>query len=292
MPARYLQLLLGVFACSCAVIFIKASTTHPVVLAALRLALAALLLTPLYRRERRRHAAAFSPDHLRRTWLPALVLAAHFVSWAYGARLTLAAQASLIVNLVPVAIPFFLHSLVGERITRREIAGTAIALGGVLLLTARDAWRGGGDAGGNLVCFGSMLVFAAYLALGRRNRDFPSIWLYIVPVYWRAALLCALVALPWLPTFAVNSGREWALMLGLAVVPTLVGHSLLNAAMRHLRGQIVSLANVGQFVFAGLMGWLLFREVPPPVFYGASGLVLAGITLVVLNQPAPPPRLR
>jgi drug/metabolite transporter (DMT)-like permease len=46
------------------------------------------------------------------------------------------------------------------------------------------------------MCLVSMLLFALYLALGRRNRDFPSVWLYVIPVYGQAAAVCLLVALP------------------------------------------------------------------------------------------------
>ncbi len=288
---RYLLLFTGVFACSTAAIMIKASTTHPLVLAALRLLLAAALLSPVFVREWQRHPGAYTRTHLRRSVLPAFVLALHFISWSYGARMTLSAQASLIVNLVPVALPFLLLGLTGERINRTEIVGTALALAGVAALTARDALAGGGDAWGNAVCFGSMLLFATYLALGRKNRDFPSLWLYVVPVYALAGLICLAVAAPALHTFDLGSGREWALMVALACVPTIIGHSLLNQAMRHLRGQIVSLCNVGQFVFAGVLAYFLFDERPALAFYAGSALVVGGIALVVFAAP-PPPRLR
>ena len=292
MPLRYAALLTGVFACSISVIFIKATPTHPVVLAALRLLVAVALLAPVYFRETRRHREAFTRSHLRRTTLPAIVLAGHFISWTYGARLTFAAQASLIVNLVPAVIPFFLHAVVGERINRSEILGTVIALAGVAVLTAHDAFAHTGDTWGNLVCFGSMLLFAWYLALGRRNRDFPSIWLYVVPVYLQAGIICLLVALPWLDAFLPGSLREWFFILALAVVPTIFGHSLLNLSLRYLRGQIVSLCNVGQFIFAGVIAFLLFGESPSALFYGASAIVVAGIAVVVFAAPSTPPRLR
>lgn len=275
-------LFLGVFACSTAAVMIKASTTHPFVLSAVRLWIAALLLTPLFWHEWRKHRGALPAGWLTRTTLPALMLSAHFISWAYGARMTMTAQASLIVNLAPVALPFFLHWLLAERITGREILGTVLALSGVGVLSARDAFSGGGDLAGNIVCFGSMLMFAWYLVLGRRNRDVPSLWLYVVPIYWQAAVFCGLAALPWAHTLKVASGREWALMAGLAVVPTIIGHSLLNLSMRALRGQLVSICNVGQFVFAGAMAWLLFGETPGVLFYGAAALVVSGVALVVL----------
>jgi drug/metabolite transporter (DMT)-like permease len=268
---------------STSVIFIKASTAHPILIAALRLTIAALLLTPLERRDRRKYATILSaPEMKPSTWIPGVVLALHFISWNYGAKLTASAQASLIVNLVPVAMPFFLWFMIRERINRREIIGTAITLVGVLLITAHDAMSANGSLAGNLVCFVSMLLFAGYLALGRRHRNLPSLWIYIVPVYRVAALTCALCSIPLLTTgMTWTSPREWLIILALAIVPTIVGHSFLNGAMRHFRGQVVSLATCGQFATAGLLAWIVFGELPHSLFYLASLIVVTGIVIVI-----------
>jgi drug/metabolite transporter (DMT)-like permease len=286
--ARYLLLFLGVLACSTSAILIRASATDPLVLAALRLILASLFLAPVFLHELRRHGAAFTRDHLRRTRLPALVLALHLISWTLGARMTAVAQATLIVNLVPIALPFFLYALAGERLNGAEIAGTLLAILGLVGLSVKDALSGGGSPAGNAVCFLSMLLFALYLALGRRNRDFPSVWLYVIPVYGQAAVVCLIAALPRLHTFSAGSAREWALMVGLAAIPTVCGHSLLNLAMRRVRGQIVSLCNASQFIFAGIMGFLVFHEVPRAVFYVTSAVIVAGVAVVVLATPQGP----
>jgi drug/metabolite transporter (DMT)-like permease len=74
-------------------------------------------------------------------------------------------------------------------------------------------------------------------------------------------------------------------MLGLGAIPTVCGHSLLNAAMRRIRGQIVSLCNVSQFVFAGVMGYVLFGRSRAPCST-ASAIVVAGVAIVVLLDPA------
>jgi drug/metabolite transporter (DMT)-like permease len=286
--ARYVLLFLGVFACSTSAIFIRLSTTDPLVLTALRLALASLLLAPVLVVELHRHGAAFTRDHLRRTRFPSLVLALHLISWTLGARMTAVAQSTLIVNLVPIALPFFLYALAGERLNGAEIAGTLLAILGLVGLSVRDALSGGGSLAGNAMCFVSMLFFALYLALGRRNRDFPSVWLYVIPVYGQAAVLCLVAALPRLHTFGAGSPREWALVAALATIPTICGHSLLNSAMRRVRGQIVSLCNVSQFIFAGFMGFLIFGEAPRAVFYATSAVVVAGVAVVVLATPQEP----
>ena len=276
MFARYLLLFLGVFACSTSAVLIRMSATNPLVLAALRLLIAAVFLAPVLRFELRRYGAAFTRDHMRRTRLPALVLSIHMISWTIGARMTAVAQSSLIVNLVPIAVPFFLFWIARERINGAEVMGTVLAMLGLLMLSARDALTGRGSLAGDAVCFLSMLLFGLYLALGRRNRDFPSVWLYVIPVYGQAALICLVVALPWMRTFDVASGREWALMIGLAAIPTVCGHSLLNSAMRRIRGQIVSLC------------YLIFGEVPRAIFYAASAIVLAGVAIVVFSAPPAP----
>jgi drug/metabolite transporter (DMT)-like permease len=285
---RYLLLFLGVVACSTSAIFIRSSTTDPLVLSAFRLVIAFILLTPVLVAQLRRHGSAFTRSHLRRTHAPALVLAAHLILWTLGARMTVVAQATLIVNLVPIALPFFLVWLARERINAAEVAGTVLAIAGLVILSVKDALRGGGNLAGDAVCFAAMLLFGLYLALGRRNRDFPSIWLYVIPVYGQAAVVCLLVALPRIGTFAFGSPREWGLMFGLGAIPTVCGHSLLNAAMRRIRGQIVSLCNVSQFVFAGFMGYLLFGEIPRGLFYVASAIVVAGVAVVVFAMPSEP----
>jgi drug/metabolite transporter (DMT)-like permease len=279
MALRYVLLFLGVYACSTSAIFIRLSHTDPFVLTAARLVIASVLLAPVFVAARRQHPGAFTRRHLHRTHLPALVLAVHLITWTLGARGTAVAPATLIVNLVPAALPFFLLWIARERINRTEVLGTALAIIGLATLSARDAFAGGGSLAGDAICFVSMLLFALYLSLGRRNRDFPSIWLYMIPVYAQAAVICLLVALPRLGTFDLHSGREVGLMCALGIVPTICGHSLLNAAMRSIRGQIVSLCNVAQFVFG---------EVPRALFYVAAALVVAGVaTVVFASRPEP-----
>ena len=289
MPWRYILVFIGVFASSTAVIMIRLSHTHPAVLAALRLLIAAVLLAPLYWNARRKHQAVYTREHRGRTLLPAALLAVHLISWGYGSRLTPVASASLISNLVPIALPFFLHYLVKEHINRAEIIGTALALGGVVALTVPGLLDSSPGFLGNIICFGSMIAAAGYVALGRRNRDFPSLWLYVVPVYLQAGLISLVISLPWLGTFEFTSSREWLLMFGLAGIPTILGHSMINYGVRHLRGQVVSLCNVTQFVFATVLGFFFFRELPSPLFYASSALVIAGVALVVFSAPTPLP---
>ncbi|MDB6093551.1 MAG: putative rane protein [Verrucomicrobia bacterium] len=286
---RYVLLFIAVISSSLSVILIRMSPTNPIVLSAFRLLVASVLLFPVFWLEWKKHRGGFTRQHWLRTLPPSLLLAVHFASWAFGARLTSAAQASLIVNLVPVAMPFLLHWLVNERINRIEVTGTVIAIGGIILVTAPGAFAGGGDFIGNAICFGSMLLVAGYVALGRRNRDFPSLWLYVIPIYFQAGLICLAASIPWLGKFGLGTTQDWIWIFALACIPTITGHTLLNYSVRHLRGQLVGLAFAAQFIFPTIIAYFLFHERPASLFYAASVIVLAGIALVVFSAPTPPP---
>ena len=94
----------------------------------------------------------------------ALVLAIHFTSWKAGARFIIAANASLIVNLAPLAMPFLLSFLAHDRVTRRELGGTLVALFGVLVLTGGDLATRGESVRRNFISFASLRCFAGYLS--------------------------------------------------------------------------------------------------------------------------------
>jgi len=278
-------LVVGVYACSTAVIMVKACSVHPVLLAAYRQLLAAVVLAPVFLRDLRRNRGRYRLAHLRRTLLPGILLAAHFISWIFGARRTLAANASLIVNMVPIAMPFLLYLLVRERLNRGEWMGTAVALAGVAVLAGGDFNIAPVYFFGDLVCFVSMILYAGYLALGRRNRDFPTIWLYVVPLYFVGGTACLATSLFLVSPLAIDSTKDVLLTVGLAVIPTVIGHSIMNFSMKHFRGQVVGITNLSQFIFAAVMAFFLLGETPQRVFYVACVLVVAGVVLALRSAP-------
>ena len=74
------------------------------------------------------------------------------------------------------------------------------------------------------------------------------------------------------------------MIICLAVVSTVIGHSALNYAMQRLRGQTVSIVNMGQFLIAGIGGYLLYNEIPTKAFYLSGALLVCAMVLVIVNQ--------
>lgn len=278
---RFLILVFGVISGSTAVIMIKASTENPLLVASYRLLVAALVLMPFFIKDLAAAERSYSWKQLAWTLPPAVFLAMHFMSWVIGARMTQVANASLIANLTPVVMPFFVWIFFRERVNRQEITGTVLTLIGLLVLTSSTLSVSKTSFNGDLICFGSMLCFAAYLALGRKNGARLSLWMYMVPLYTIAGLICLGTAL-----FVINPIKPYSqsnvlLILGLGVIPTVMGHTILNFSLKYFRGQVVSVTNLTQPIFATLLGLIIFGERPRPIFYLAGAIILGGVLVVL-----------
>ena len=290
---RVALLLGGVWACATAIIFIRLSETPPMLLTGLRLLLAAAVLSPLCIRDFRKHRKSLGWGDLRMTIIAGCAMGLHFASWIMGARLANPTNASLIVNMVPAVLPLMLFVMVRERVTQGELKGTLLAMAGVCVLGAWDFHVSAEYFTGDLICFGSMLIFCFYLTLGRRNRHFATIWLYVVPLYFfggclflAAGIIVELgmwgMSVPW-------GAREILLIVALVLIPTVIGHSILNYSVKHMRGQLVGVINLFQFAFVGVMAWLVGEKTPAWTIVPAAVLVLTGAIVVVRSQKPPTP---
>jgi drug/metabolite transporter (DMT)-like permease len=169
-----------------------------------------------------------------------------------------------------------------EELNTSEWRGSAVAIVGVALLVGRDLQLSHEYFMGDVTCFASMLLSASYLVLARKNRHFPSIWLYIVPMYAVAAVFCFFASFAFEPPSAQNlTLHEIAMVVCLGLIPTIMGHSALNHSMRHFRGQVVSLSSLSQPVFAGVMAFFLMGEVPDWFFYPACLLIALGASIAL-----------
>ena len=274
-----LLLLLAVASMASSVIFIRLSELGPFELAGWRLAGGALAMAPLVRGWGRLGRGAWV-----RAWVAGLLLGLHFVTWVVGARSTSAANASLLVNLVPLVLPLLLVPLAHESIRGRDWAGAACGVAGVLVVVGANL-HPGGTAWGDGVCLGSMLLYAAYMALGRRAATlFPNTASWIVLVFGIGAVVCFGAGAAAGAPLRLPPPAEWLWVVALVVFPTLLGHGLMNRALRCWRGQVVGVASTGQFLFAGLFAWPLFGELPSVWFPLGAALVVAGVWIVAKGK--------
>jgi drug/metabolite transporter (DMT)-like permease len=275
--AESLMLVMAVAAMASSVIFIRCSGLGPGEISGWRMALGAFCFLPFVRRDQWSQLQ-------RGAWIRAIcagmLLGGHFFTWVMGARATVAANATLMVNLVPLVLPFLLLPLAGEKVRARDWAGTLLGFGGVLVLVGASLGTGG-TWRGDLICLGSMVLLALYMALGRKAASlFPATAPWLVPVFAIASLTS--FAGEWLRVGSLRlpPPEEWKWILLILIFPTLLGHGLVARALRYWRGQVVGVATGGQFLFAGIYGWFAFGELPGPWFPLGAALIVAGTRVV------------
>jgi drug/metabolite transporter (DMT)-like permease len=275
-------MMIGMIASGFSPIFVKSGNMDPFILASYRQLLAALLLIPLFIRDMKQNNRAF---HIRQTVpsiLPGIFLGLHFILWVIGARLIPGAHSSVIVTMGPVFMPFIMYFMLREKITILELAGSFLALSGVFFLGLKDSEFAAQYIKGDFLVFLAMIMVTLYLAFARKNRKNSLLWFYMVPLYITGGLLCFIIGLITGADLLPRSGGDWISILGLAIVSTIIGHSINNYGMRKLRGQVVSLLNLTQIIFATLLSFLILGEIPPAYFYPAAIVILSGPLLVIL----------
>lgn len=266
--------------------FIRFSDLGPSALAAYRLILSALVTTPLFFWGYKKHRHDFKLSSIWKCAAPGLFLSFHFISWNMGSRLTLGSNATLMVNLVPLVLPISLYFLAREKITRSELYGTLIALLGVLVIGVGDFHLAPEQLKGDLICLGSMVVLSVYIALVRNSASlFPNIWLFTVPVWFFAAISSTLFGWATGELTQKLNPHDYYALFGLILVPTILGHGSSIIALSKVRGQLMSLFNVGQMIPASILAWLAFREKPHLSTYIAAVLVVIGVVVALRYRP-------
>lgn len=274
--SRFL-LLIAVLAVSTSAPLIRfAAPAPPLTVAAARVCLAALLLCAVCPRA----WTLLAGLSRRERWFivaAGLLLGAHFGVWITSLYLTSTAASVALVATQPVFAALFARAL-GDTIQRREIMGMAIASAGCLALGGGDLVAGSATALlGDALALAGAATAAGYLLVGRRLRVALPLTPYLAMVNVVAACgLLAAALLAGVPFAGFDDHVYLALVLA-AVVPSLLGHTLLNWSVRRTPTHLVTLAILGEPVGASLLTWAFFDEVPPAHAILGGAVILAGI---------------
>lgn len=295
MPLRVLlALATAVVAVSFSSIFIRASDAPALALSFYRLAMA-VPVTVLLRGFRRSGArsgtegplaaggaasAAETGQTTRDLALMAasgLCLAAHFAAWIASLRYTTVASSVVLVSSHPLLVAAASRVIHDEALPRPAYAWAGLTLLGTALVGGGDLALGGPAAYGDMLALLGALSLAGYMLIGRRLRLRLDNVTYTAWVYAFAAAALALAASASGVPLWPYPAREWAIFLALALVPTLLGHSLFNWALAHVPATAVSLSNLGEPLGATVLAWLLLGEVPTAAEAAGGAAILLGL---------------
>ena len=273
---EWLVLLVGVAALSWAAPLVRLTDAPPLVVASLRMALAALPLLALSALTRREELRLLGRRDAGLLALAGLALAGYVGFWTAGVQDTSIAAATAIIATQPLIVGFGAWVALGERPTRALLTGIAIAAGGALVLAGADLGDGVSLRGDAFAALGAVSA-SIYLVAGRRVRARLSNVSY-------AALVTAIAAIVLLLAMAASGdsplgwGAEAYILIALlALVPQLMGHGAFTWALGSLPAAVVAVAALGEPVGATAIGATLLGERPTLLEALGAALLLAGV---------------
>jgi len=210
-----------------------------------------------------------------------VALGVHFATWIASLSFTSVAASVLLVNMAPLFTLVFSRVVLGERVSRTVGIAMALALLGAVLIAVGD-WQGGSLLGDGLALAGAVTL-SLYHVAGRGLRSALPLTAYVLGVWGTAALTIALIAAVAHVPLLGYPPRTIAFFLGLAVVPTLLGHGLVNRSLRRLPAPTVGLFLLGEPVLASLLAYAVFGE-RPGAWALAGGAVILGALAVVTAE--------
>jgi drug/metabolite transporter (DMT)-like permease len=211
-----------------------------------------------------------------------VLLGVHFALFLGGLLATSLPAAAALVSLEPLAVVIAAWVAFGSRPNAREQLGIALATAGAAVV-AHGAGHGEHTLLGDGLVIGAVAVYGAYVAFARWIGSAMPTTSYAACVYAIAACTLA-VALPLAPSDArlAPSGASWLAVLGLGLVPTAVGHTLLQRAARRVPASIVALVAPGETLGSILIGASMGAWPSTIEWLGAS-LVVIGASVAVLG---------
>jgi drug/metabolite transporter (DMT)-like permease len=271
-----LGLAVAVLAVSWGAPLARVTAAAPLAVAMWRMTLAAGLLLPFAAGS---GSLAVPARHRPAALLSGLLLGMHFGLWIPSLWLTSVSASVVLVTTGPLWVLLLSPHFLGARIVGRNVVSFALALTGVVTIVGGDFHLSPRALVGDVMALGGAACAAGYLIVGKRLRREVPLAGYLAVVYSGAALtlVAAVVALrvsPW-PTATI----AWLPLLGMALGPTLVGHTLLNWALAHLEAYRVNLALLLEPVLASLWTWLFLGEAPPLHVLPGAALVLGALAL-------------
>lgn len=162
---------------------------------------------------------------------------------------------------------------------RRALLGIAVVLIGVAVLAGFEPHLTRRMLMGDLLAVGAAVAFALYSLCGRRERGRIPLLTYASWVYLTAGAATAPFAVSIL-TRPVN-GSAIAAVFAIALLPSALGHTLYNAALRRLHPSIPNLIVAQEVTGSILLAWLLLHEAPTWNAVAGAGITLVGVGLVL-----------
>jgi len=231
---------------------------------------------------------------LNRQWLNVSLaggglFAVHQILFFNSLKLTSVANVTIIGALQPALVLVAAGRMFGEQVTSRAIGWSLVAVGGTTLVVVGSAGTPSWSPFGDTLAVVNLFAFTAYFLASKRFRTHVGTSEYVLGMTTVAGLLILAAAVLTGQELSAPRGRDWPLLLFLALLPGTLGHFLTNWAHPHVPVFLFSVMLLAVPVIA-VLGAATFLDEPLNLAQAAGGLiVLLAIGTIVRASSTPTP---
>ena len=293
-----LVLLIAIIAISSASLLIRTAqkSFSSLFISAGRLVIAGLFLAPWRMKYKIKQLGKMELSTWVLTILSSIFLAFHFISWIYSLEMTSVITSVVLVTTTPIWVSLLTPLLLDEKLSNKFYIGLFVAFIGILILMLSSICSLNGlhllcsieeqvfqksAVLGNVLALIGAFCAAGYVICGKKVRSTISNSTYVSIVYLIAGVICLFL-------FIINARdlkftgiqhSDWISLVLIALIPQLVGHSLINAALGYLPAAHVSLALLGEPVGSSVLAYVFLNEIPGKVELLGALIIMLGIYL-------------
>jgi len=287
-------LVAAILAVSTAAIFIrKAQENLPsLVIATYRLLLAVLFLFPFSIGKVVRERQAIHGKNALLLTASGILLGLHFAAWITSLEYTNVVSSTVLVTTSPIWVTLLSPLLLKEKLPKAFTIGLMIAILGILLISLNglctfsaagmqcgleDGFNGRQGIWGNFLALVGAWCASGYMMCGRQVRKHLSNQSYSFLVYAIAGITLLLLSLATRQPLLEVKVPDLSWLALLALIPQVIGHSLLNWALGKLPAAYVSLSLLGEPAGSAVLAFIFLNEKPSPLEILGSAVIILGI---------------
>lgn len=280
----YIAVVIGVISVSTSAVLVKLADQAPAaIIANYRLLFAVILMMPIILMKYR-HEFRFISS---KDWILALVsgvfLATHFILWFESLNYTSVASSVVLVTLQPIFAFIGTYLFFNERFSSGALISMFIALFGSFIISWGDFQLSGMALFGDILALLGAVTITVYFLLGQKARKRLSLMTYTFIVYGIGAITLTLYNVFTQSSFIGYPADHWWIFIALAIIPTFLGHSLFNWALRWLSTATISMGIVFEPIGATILAYFILDEQVTASQWLGGTIVLFGLFLFILS---------
>lgn len=211
-----------------------------------------------------------------------IILAAHFALWITSLEFTSVASSVLLVTAHPIFVGPISHFFLKEKLTYVNSIGLIFSIFGVFILVIGNYGLGSltiDTFEGNILAGLGGLAAGLYILGGRKIRRTVSVVPYAFIVYLFGTIILFLICLSFSTPLIGFKLEVYEIILLMAIISGIFGHTFYNWSLEHVRASIASVALLGEPLGSSLLAviapWI--QQIPSNYTILGGAFILIGI---------------